>query len=307
MTEFKSSVAACRTEIIVPTLAEAHRAGQLMRAIDSIRSQGAAALVVINGCRFDPSVRERLECFEGIRLLCIPEPGLPNAIHVGRCAVAREYFGFLDDDDYLMPGGIAIRESFLEKHPEMDAVVTNGLRDEWVSDPRLFKHRADLDRIEKDPLAALLIANWLTPCGALYRSGTVQSNSFLGLTKYAEWTDLAFRLIETYRFGFLFENTFVQSDTPGSLSKNKNQARFVLALHKKIASRVKSPEQRRLLAQRICSLHHQIAEEELAANNWGAALHYHLHSLLHAPLIGLRYLSYTRKFLPTYRRAPGRR
>jgi glycosyltransferase involved in cell wall biosynthesis len=307
MTEFKSSVAACRTEIIVPTLAEAHRGSELMRAIDSIRSQGAAALVVINGHRFDPSVRERLECFEGIRLLCIPEPGLPNAIYVGRCAVAREYFGFLDDDDYLMPGAVAIRESFLQEHPEVDAVVTNGLRDEWGSEPQLFKSRADLDRIEKDPLAALLTANWLTPCGALYRSGTVQSDTFLSLTKYAEWTELAFRLIENYRFGFLFENTFVQSDTPGSLSKHANQARCVLALHKKMASSVKTPGQRRLLAQRICSLHHQIAEEELAANNRGEALHHHLRSLLHAPSIGIRYFAYTRKFFLTHRRVPARR
>jgi len=307
MTEFNSSVAACRTEIIIPTLAEAHRAEQLMRAIDCVQSQGATALVVINGYRFDPSFKKRLECLEGIRLLYIPEPGLPNAIHVGRCAVACEYFGFLDDDDYLTPGAIAIRESFLEKHPATDAVVTNGLREEWKSDPQLFKSRADLDRIEQDPLAALLTANWLTPCGALYRSGTVRSDTFLNLTKYAEWTDVAFRLIENYRFGFLFDNTFVQSDTPGSLSKQANQARFLLALHQKIARRVETSEQRRLLAQRVCSLHHQIAEEELAANNRGEALHHHLRSLFHAPSIGVRYFAYTRKFFLTHRRVPARR
>jgi glycosyltransferase involved in cell wall biosynthesis len=307
MTGVRTSNTACRSEIIVPTLAEAHRAEQLIRAIDSIQFQGAAPLVVVNGNRFDASLKKNLECREGIRLVCIPEPGLPNAIHVGRCAITGKYFGFLDDDDYLMPGAIAIRESFLEQHPDMDAVVTNGLRDEWGSDPQLFKSPADLDRIEKDPLAALLTANWLTPCGALYRSDTVRPDAFHGLTKYAEWTDVAFRLIERHRFAFVFDSTFVQSDTPGSLSKSANQARFVLGLHERMANRVKTRGQRRLLAQRICRLHHQIAEEELAANNRGVALHHHLRSLFHAPSVGIRYLAYTRKFFLARRRAAARR
>jgi glycosyltransferase involved in cell wall biosynthesis len=296
MTALKSSGVARRTEIVVPTLAEAHRAEQLVRAIDSIQSQGATALVVVNGHRFNSSVIAHLERLEGIRLLCIPEPGLPNAIHVGRRAVEGEYFGFLDDDDYLMPGAIATREAFMDTHPEKDAVVTNGLREEWGNDPQLFKSRADLDRITEDPFAALLSANWLTPCGALYRSGTVEPDTFLGLAKYAEWTDVAFRLIKNYRFGFLFENTFVQSDTPGSLSKHNNQERSVLALHKKMAGSVKTPVQRRRLALRICNFHHQIAVAELSANNFGEALQHHLRSLFHAPSVGIRYLAYTRKF-----------
>jgi hypothetical protein len=268
-----------------------------MRAIGSVQSQGAAALVVINGDRFDASVRRRLEALRGIRVLYIPEAGLPNAIHVGRCGVARKFFAFLDDDDYLVPGAIAIRESFLEQHPEIDVVVANGLREEWGTDALLFKTRADLERIKKDPLAALLAANWLTPCGGLYRTKTVESDVFLNLTRYLEWTDLAFRLIEHYRVDFLFESTFVQSDTPGSLSKHPNQTRFALALHQKMANKTRTREQRRLLAQRICGLHHRIAEEELAANHRSEALHHHLRSLLHAPSTGVRYLAYTRKFL----------
>jgi hypothetical protein len=268
-----------------------------MRAIASIQSQGAAALVVINGDRFDASARRRLERLPGIRVLHVSEAGLPNAIHAGRCGVARKFFAFLDDDDYLVPGAIAIRESFLEQHPEIDVVVANGSREEWGPDTRLFESQAELDRIRKDPLAALLSANWLTPCGALYRSDTVQPEVFLNLTQYVEWTDLAFRLIEHCHVEFLLESTFVQSDTPGSLSKQPNQTRFALALHERMANKTRTREQRRLLAQRICGLHHRIAEEELAANNRSEALHHHLRSLLHAPSTGVRYLAYTRKFL----------
>lgn len=288
----------CRTEIVVPTLAESHRGPQLMRAIESVKSQGGLALVVINGVHFDRSLKKQLESLPGIRLICIAEAGLPNAIQVGRRAVTSEYFGFLDDDDYLMVGSIALRESFFDSHPQVDAVIANGLREEWRNAPQLFKSRGELDRIEQDPLAALLEANWMTPCGALYRTATVPSHVFLNLTKYAEWTDAAFRLIDNYRFGFLFDNTFVQSDTPGSLSKHAGQARCILDLHEKMATKVKTPRQRQLWNQRICSLHHQMAEDELAAGHRGEALRHHLRSLLHAPFIGVRrYLAYTRKLV----------
>jgi glycosyltransferase involved in cell wall biosynthesis len=287
----------CRTEIVVPTLAETHRGPQLLRAIDSIESQGGRALVVINGSRFDPSLKTQLEALPHIRLILVAEPGLPNAIQVGCRAVSTRYFGFLDDDDYLLPGSIALREGFLESHPEFDAVVTNGLREEWGADQQLYKSPAALERIAQDPMAALLEANWMTPCGVLYRAASVPAEVFLNLTKYAEWTDVGFRLIDQYRFGFLFDNTFVQTDTPGSLSKQAGQARFILGLHKRIAGKLKTATHHRLWDQRVCRLHHQIAEDELAANNRGEALRHHLYSLLHAPSIGFpRYLSYTRKF-----------
>lgn len=298
MTHSIDYLGARRTEIVMPTLAEAHRGQELMRAIESVQSQGGRAVVVINGARFDPALKKNLESLPGIRLICIAEAGLPNAIQVGRRAVTSEYFGFLDDDDYLLPGSIALRESFFDAHRQYDAVVTNGLRDEWGDQPQLFKTLADLKRIEQDPLAALLEANWMTPCGALYRTATVPAEIFLNLTKYAEWTDVAFRLIDDYRFGFLFDNTFVQSDTPGSLSKHAAQARFILALHEKVGSKVKTKRQRQLWNQRICSLHHEIAQDELAVGHRGNALRHHMRSLLHAPFIGIpRYLAYTRKLM----------
>ena len=292
------SAGTVRSEIVVPTLAETHRGPQLLRAIDSIQSQGARALVVINGARFDPQLRQQLADRQDIRLICIAEPGLPNAIGVGRRAVVSDYFGFLDDDDYLLPGSVDLRTSYLDAHPQTDAVVTNGLREEWGDEPQFFNDPGQLVKIKEDPLAALLEANWMTPCGALYRTGTVPPDLFLNLTKYAEWTDVASRLIDDYRFDFLFENTFVQSDTPGSLSKHAGQAYFILELHKRIAKKIKTQKQRHLWDQRICSLHHQLAEEELLAHLPGKAFRHHLRSLLHAPLIGIpRYLAYTRKFM----------
>lgn len=286
-----------RTEIVVPTLAEAHRGPQLMRAIKSIHQDGGQALVIVNGSRFSPELKDELHLLPNTRVISISEPGLPNAIHIGRKAVESDYFGFLDDDDYLLPGSISLRESFLDGNPKTDVVIANGLREEWGNKPQLFASRDALEVIRRDPLSALLRANWMTPCGALYRDATVSSDVFHQLTKYAEWTDVASRLIDNFTFDLLFENTFVQSDTPGSLSKHTSQATHILNLHEKMELKVKTAAQRSLWNDRISSLHHQIAQDELAANRRPQAWHHHLRSLLHAPMIGIpRYLAYTRKF-----------
>jgi hypothetical protein len=298
MSEEQTTGSQCRTEIVVPTLAEAARAPQLRRAISSVISQGARALVVVNGNRYDPSLLDELEHWKDIRLLRIAEADLPNAIHLGRCAVNCEFFGFLDDDDYLLPEAINLRESYLISNSDIDVVITNGLREEWGDESQMYKDPTERECILEDPLGALLKANWMTPCGALYRTSTVPADVFLNLTKYAEWTDVAFRLIDSYQFRFLFDNTFVQSDSPGSLSKQVGQARYLMSLHERIASKVKTQLQRKRFDQKICSLHHEIAEYELQVNNRRKAFKHHLRSMLHAPSIGIpRYILFTRKLL----------
>lgn len=298
MSEKQATLSPCRTEIVVPTLAETKRAPQLRRAINSVINQGARALVAVNGGRYDPSLLEELEGWDDIRLLRIEEPGLPNAIYRGRCAVESEFFGFLDDDDYLLPGAVNLRETCLISNNELDVVITNGLREEWGDNPQMFNEPAELEHILEDPLGALLKANWMTPCGAFYRASTVSADVFLNLTKYAEWTDVAFRLIDEYKFKFLFDNTFFQADSPGSLSKQEGQARYLLNLHERIAPKVTTKLQRQRFNRRICSLHHEVANYELSANNRGAAFRHHLKSMLLAPSIGIpRYILFSRKFL----------
>ncbi len=292
------STVACQTEIIIPTLATAARASRLHRAINSVISQGARALVIVNGNQYDSSLIAELDDWNGIRTLRIDKAGLPNAIYQGRRAVKASFFGFLDDDDYLLPGAITLRESLLTSDEDIDVVIANGLREEFGDDPRMYKDHNDLRCIMDDPLSALLEKNWLTPCGALYRTTTVPSDIFRDLTKYAEWTDVAFRLIDFSRFRFVLDDTFVQTDSQDSLSKQNGQARYQLALHERIALKATTRRQRRYLDRRICNLHHRLAEDELLANNPRAAFRHHVRSLIHAPLTGIpRYLLYTRKFL----------
>ena len=286
------------SEIVIPTLAESNRAAQLMRAIGSVQDQGARALVVVNGNRFDAALVEQLKQRDDIRLIQVAEPSLPNALHVGRCAVNSEFFGFLDDDDYLLPDAISRRESYLQTHSNIDVIICNGIWESRGENGRFYKDPAELQNFSDDPLGTLLRANWMASCGALFRSASVAPAIFLDLTKYAEWTDVAFRLIDVCQLRFLFENTFVIADSPESLSKNSKQARHMLRLLEKFHVKAKTRLHRQRLKQRLCNLHHQIADEALEESHRLEALRHHLLSLLVAPSIGIpKYLLYTRKLL----------
>ena len=287
-----------RTEIVIATLAEASRAAYLLRAIDSIRDQGAAVIVVINGSRYDATLRERLTTLADVRVIYVEQPGFPNALAIGRRAVTADYFGFLDDDDYLLPGSIALRERYLAEHTEIDVVVTNGTREELGGNQQLYESPAEVDSIRADPLAAMLKKNWMTPCGPLYRTTSVPPDTFDHLTRYAEWTDIGFRMIGVRTLGFLYDLTFFQSDTQGSLSKSKHQARHTLELHYKIVDRIRSNAHRRLWNRRICNYHHQIAEDALAAGDRLVAIKHHSYSVIHSWGSGaVAFLPYTAKLI----------
>lgn len=269
-----------KTEIVIATLAEPARAELLLRAIDSALRQGSGVIVVINGGRFDASLRQRVADIANVKLIYVAQPGFPNAVAVGRRAVSARYFGFLDDDDYLLPGSIALREGYLEKHPEVDVVVTNGIRAELIGNQQLYESPAEVERIRADPLGAMLQKNWMTPCGPLYRTATVPASTFDNLARFAEWTDIGFRLIGERELRFLYDLTFYQSDTVGSLSKSVRQTPHTLSLHYRIAGKLRSSEHRALWNRRICSFHHQIAEDALADGQRWVAIQHHAHSLL---------------------------
>lgn len=206
---------------IIPTLAERSRGASLARAIQSLRASTAdrealRVLVVVNGQRFDPPVLEWLSS-QPVDLIQIPQPSLPVAHLIGRQNVQSEYFCFLDDDDEYLPGGLDIRIDHMKSSTDLALVVTNGFRCEGGhQSPAL----PDMRDVETDPLRALFHTNWLTSCGALYRSSMVGISYFEDFHPFVEWTWLAFRIAnDRRRVAWIDVPTFRINDTPGSASK----------------------------------------------------------------------------------------
>ena len=274
--------------VIIPTTAEPSRRDLLRRAIDSARAQrdiGTTLIVVVNGSRWDPSLLGELQGLP-LQLIRLREANLPAAIHAGRLAVAGGYFSFLDDDDVYLPDALASRLAGLES-AHADFAVGNGIN---ASGDVLIP---DVRAVERDPLRALLARNWLASCGGLYRSATISGEFFEDLTKYFEWTVLAFRLLMAgKKVCFVDQVTFRISDTESSTSKQRSMESVLngAAVFEHMFARV--PEQIRAgLSLKGASTYHDISSYCLLSGHLADAWRMHVSSLR---MGGWRYLSYTR-------------
>jgi hypothetical protein len=282
--------------IIVPTRAFRERADYLSAAIRSVVSQcgvRAVPLVVLNGQRGCRHLERSLRADRRIRLLELEEAGLPAALRAGREAVDTPFFATLDDDDVLVPGGIALRVSALEAHPDRSVVVSNGIvRDGDTQRVHLTAHEA----VEADPLRAMLRANWLLPGSWLARSDEVQADIFEGMPANLECTFLALRFAVEYRMLWLREPTVIyHAGTPGAQTLARD---FVIgqAAGLEHIMRLPLPEDvRRVYRDRVGESFHEAAHNDLQLGAMTDAWRWHLASL--GSPGGLRYLSFTRHLL----------
>jgi GT2 family glycosyltransferase len=110
-----SSTPEARVLLVVATLGR--RPEYLTETLTSIRSQGISADIVIVAPVDAPGIEETAREF-GARL--IPDPGsLPKAINLGVDSrlPQHEYVNWLNDDDLLTPGSLALTSRLLDTNP----------------------------------------------------------------------------------------------------------------------------------------------------------------------------------------------
>jgi len=280
--------------VIIPTLVRPERVPGLIRAIESVTSQQGACglpIVVINGSSASADLRDSLAGRRDLRVITLAEPGLPGALRAGRAAVETPYFSVLDDDDELLPGALKARMGAFDDDPQADVVVTNGYLE------GLERRRLNVEsfrEIERDPLRALFLHNWLSPCAGTFRARTVRLELFERIPAYREWTYLGLRLALERKIRFLSDPTFVyHTDTRGSLSKSKA---YCLAGPRALRQmlRLDLPRDvRTLVRAHLRAGLHSASDLERLDGNYAAAWWWHLRCLAQAG--GWRYLSYTRR------------
>lgn len=282
-----------RCTIIIPTLALTVRANSLMRAIRSVQagnSERPAILVVVNGTRFDPALLRELGDHPDVSIHQISTPSLPAALLAGRSMVSTPYFGFLDDDDEYLPGGLDKRLTVLNARQDISVVVTNGYRHVGGNDTAAMRFPLD---VEADPLAALFSENWLASCGALFRSRDIEAGFFADLARYFEWSWLGFRIAESgRRIAVLNEPTFRIHDTMGSESKSDASMESQVPVLTRMLSQTTRPEIANLIKKRISQAWHDVSGHYLARGRLSRAWLAHVCSLRHPT--GWKFLPYTR-------------
>jgi len=249
-------------------------------------------VMVVNGQQFDAELVRAFETNPRIELHSLAEPSYPAACRYGRSLVQTEFFAYLDDDDEFLPGALRTRVAPLLDDASVDFVATNGYLELGGVETIAYAPSA---RIEQEPLEELLRANWMQPCGNLFRSASVTLDDFDGTTRYYEWTLLAFKLSQKLKLRFLDVPTYRKHDTPDSLYKSAGVVEGAVTVLDMLGSMNTKASLRGTLARLRGAALHSISDFHRAEGNYGKAWKYHVESLVHPR--GWRYLPYTRHLL----------
>jgi glycosyltransferase involved in cell wall biosynthesis len=282
--------------VVIPTQARSARAHLLRRAIASVHAQEGVevcVLAVVNGPSPEPRVLQWLDSQPRCRVLRRKEPGLAGALQAGVQAASTTFVGTLDDDDLLLPGGLALRVDALHAHPEWDAVVTNGLRRSEEGDTI---HVEDMAAVARDPLGAVARSNWLLPGAWTGRTERIAGDLLTGMPSNAECTYTALRLGLYFNTGFLAEPTVVwHTTTEGSMSKERSHVLRLPAASERILELPLPPDVRYAFESKRRRTAHHLADVYLHEGELGRAWAWHLKSLVGPG--GYRHLWFTRRLI----------
>jgi glycosyltransferase involved in cell wall biosynthesis len=206
--------------VVIASLCDDARSELLKRACESVRTMAGGCdysiVVVANGPRVSSSVLEWLATRPDTRVIRLRSGSHPLARRVGAEMADSEFLAFLDDDDELMPNTLERKIAQFRQHPEIDVLVTDGLRVNGSTATKIFPppeaRCADL-------VETMMRTGW-GACALTLRTRNIELSAFDAEFRHMEWTLTAFELARHHRFGFLDEPTYrYYEDTPDSLSK----------------------------------------------------------------------------------------
>lgn len=284
--------------IIIPTSCESSRTEFLNRSIRSVELQEGVRveiLLVCNGPKQDEQLITSLKRKHNLKIVRLGEGNVSQARYEGLCNSSGDYFCFLDDDDEFLNGGISYRQEILQRNPEFDVAVTNGVLHTSAGDTPLVPPSIAL-KINSNPCLTFLEQNWFASPASMFRSSRIQKEIFDFQFKYFEWTYLFFSLLSLKRT-FVFNNELTYrkyEDHPLSVSKSVEYylayPDFLQTLKRlDLSQEVRASIQKKYVAalNSKSNIHRQ--QNELF-DAWKA----HLLCLLNG---GFRYLPYTRHLI----------
>ena len=193
----------------------------LKRACDSVRAMAASndysIIVVANGSKVSSNVLDWLATRPEVQLIRLRSGSYPLARRVGAEMADCEFLAFLDDDDELMPDTLAPKIAYFRKYPDVDVLVTNGLRVSGSTESKIFPPS---EARSADFVETMMRSGW-GACSMTLRTQRIDLSPFDPKFRHLEWTLTALELARHHKFGFLDEPTYrYHQDTPDSLSKS---------------------------------------------------------------------------------------
>ena len=282
-------------DIVIRTAGAPERRSSLQRAIRSVLDQqGVAARPIVVVAGNLPKLCNELANHPVVKVQHLRQPASPGrALAIGRSLVEADHYGFLDDDDELLPHAIMTGLQVMHAEAQTDLVVTTGF---YFSEGRRQIQVPDLLSNQSDPVSSILDRCWLSSCGGLYRASTITSAYFEDLPDVCEWTYLAFRLaLDQRKIRFIDTLTYNAYDTPMSMSKGAAFIEGTLLALNAMRAHPQPAAVRAKLERKYRAALHDAADDYRRLKRRRKAWLCHLRSL--RPPHTFRYLGYTRKLM----------
>jgi glycosyltransferase involved in cell wall biosynthesis len=186
---------AASVAVVIPCYNQAHYLGEAIASVHA-QTHAAAEVVVVDDGSVDATAEVAL--FHGARCVRQANRGLPAARNAGLAAAApSEYVLFLDADDRLLPGALAVGVDALADRPEAAFAVGRHRR---IDAGGLLLPPPRPPRMESDHYASLVRRCWIVmPATVMYRRAVLEAaGGFDASFRHAEDYELYLRLTRTH-------------------------------------------------------------------------------------------------------------
>jgi GT2 family glycosyltransferase len=214
--------------IVTPALNSAETVGQ---ALESVRAQGLGPeevehLVVDGGS--DDATAELAGAMPGVRVVSEPDRGLSDAMNKGVRMARGDWIGWLNADDYYLPGSLAKVTAAIAAHAEADWITGicpivdaegNAIRTGVTAYKRFF--------LRRHSFPSLLVQNYVAaPATFVRRAALIEAGGFDERFRYSMDYDLWLRLARRSAPLVIDEPLAVFRMAEGSLSMTGFERQF---------------------------------------------------------------------------------
>jgi glycosyltransferase involved in cell wall biosynthesis len=267
--------------VVIASVCDDARSELLKRACASVRAMAAdhdyAIVVVANGPRVSASVLAWLATQPDIRVIRLRSGSHPLARRVGAEMANSEFLAFLDDDDELTANTLGAKLAYFREHPEIDVLVTDGLRVDAAKSTRIFPPP---EARSADFVETMMRVQW-GACALTLRAQKIELTAFDAEVPHMEWTLTAFELARHHQFAYLDQPTYLHYETtPDSLSKLHVHDLFGPPVWRRLAAGYVDTRYEAMMRDRYLQECHEVAWQFVRQRRYREAWRLQVESLL---------------------------
>lgn len=261
-----------KVSIVVPAY---NRRDYIERTVESVLRQSYThyELIVVDDGSTDGTFEVLSSYAAEGKLELLHHPGRANrgqsaSLNLGLSVATGEYVGLLDSDDMYGPDKLEIMVAFLEAHPEVGLVYSNGYA---VDDQdRILYEIYDGEHQEwNQPDAVLLDCYILLPQNAIVRRAVLETaGPFEESFRSAQDHDMIVRLAEITRFEYIPTHTFYYRRHADSISSKRQDLRWRTGFEVLRRARKRYPYRKSTIRRRLAVLHFRMAQVAGREGKW---------------------------------------